>query len=160
MSAGHEGSNARRRLAGIVALASVLLVCCLVALSAVVAPMPPPADRSSAMAGAAPGVAAIDAGDPSAVDRAVDRQPVPLAASPAVVVPVGGLAIRRGLMLRRRLDECIGSVFPFGEAVAVPLPHPSGASRWLNDPQNRKRVERATAALRRELRNAKAFASA
>lgn len=79
---------------------------------------------------------------------------------PAVVVPVGGLAIRRVLMLRRRLDECIGSVFPFGEAVAVPLPHPSGASSWLNDPQNRKRVERATAALRRELRNAKALASA
>jgi uracil-DNA glycosylase len=79
---------------------------------------------------------------------------------PAVVVPVGGLAIRRLLGLNLRLDECIGSAFPFGDAVAVPLPHPSGASGWLNDPANRKRVERAAHALRRELRNAKAFASA
>jgi uracil-DNA glycosylase len=79
---------------------------------------------------------------------------------PAVVVPVGGLAIRRVLRLRKRLDECIGSVFPFGDVIAVPLPHPSGASGWLNDPLNRERVERAAAALRRELRNAKALASA
>ena len=79
---------------------------------------------------------------------------------PAVVVPVGGLAIRRLLMLKLRLDECIGSVFPFGEALAVPLPHPSGASGWLNDPANRKRVERAVRALRSELRSARALASA
>jgi uracil-DNA glycosylase family 4 len=79
---------------------------------------------------------------------------------PAVVVPVGGLAIRRLLRLRQRLDECIGSVFPFEDAVAVPFPHPSGASGWLNDPENRQRVERAAGALRRELRNAKALASA
>ena len=79
---------------------------------------------------------------------------------PAVVVPVGGLAIRRLLGLKQRLDECIGSVFPLGDAVAVPFPHPSGASGWLNDPLNRKRVDRAAAALRRELRNAQALASA
>jgi uracil-DNA glycosylase family 4 len=76
---------------------------------------------------------------------------------PAVVVPVGGLAIRHLLGLRR-LDECIGSAYPFGEAIAVPLPHPSGASGWLNDPANRKRVEDAVAVLRRELRKAEARA--
>lgn len=78
---------------------------------------------------------------------------------PAVVVPVGGLAIGR-LLGRRRLDECIGSAYPFGEAIAVPLPHPSGASGWLNDPANRKRVEGAVAVLLRELKNAGARASA
>ena len=72
---------------------------------------------------------------------------------PAVVVPVGGLAIRRLLGLPR-LGECIGSSYPFGDAVAVPLPHPSGASGWLNEPMNRKRVEQAARVLRRELRNA------
>ena len=72
---------------------------------------------------------------------------------PAVVVPVGGLAIRRLLGLPR-LHECIGSAYPFGDAVAVPLPHPSGASGWLNDPANRKRVGEAVGVLRRELRKA------
>ena len=76
---------------------------------------------------------------------------------PAVVVPVGGLAIRRLLGLPR-LDQCIGSAYPFREGVAVPLPHPSGASGWLNDPANRKRVEDAVAVLRRELRKADARA--
>jgi hypothetical protein len=33
----------------------------------------------------------------------------------------------------------------------VPLPHPSGASGWLNDPQNRERLGRATALVREEL---------
>lgn len=72
---------------------------------------------------------------------------------PSVVVLVGGLAIRR-LLGHPRLTECIGSVYPLGEAVAVPLPHPSGASGWLNDPANRKRVDEAVRVLRRELRRA------
>jgi uracil-DNA glycosylase family 4 len=75
---------------------------------------------------------------------------------PAVVVPVGGLAIRRLLGLAR-LGECIGSAYPFGDAVVVPLPHPSGASGWLNEPANRRRVERAASVLRRELRSADAL---
>jgi uracil-DNA glycosylase family 4 len=72
---------------------------------------------------------------------------------PAVIVPVGGLAIRKLLGLPR-LNECIGSAYPFGDAVAVPLPHPSGASGWLNDPANRKRVEGAATVLHGELRKA------
>jgi hypothetical protein len=50
-----------------------------------------------------------------------------------------------------RLTDCIGSRYPFGEAVAVPLPHPSGASGWLNDPANRKRLQVALALVREEL---------
>ena len=69
---------------------------------------------------------------------------------PAVVVPVGGLAARRVLGIRR-LDDCIGSRFELGDAVAVPLPHPSGASGWLNAPDNRLRLARALELLREEM---------
>jgi uracil-DNA glycosylase len=69
---------------------------------------------------------------------------------PRLVLPVGGLALRR-LLGPARLTESIGSRFPLGEAVAVPLPHPSGASGWLNDPDNRRRLERALGLVRDEL---------
>jgi uracil-DNA glycosylase len=69
---------------------------------------------------------------------------------PAIVVPVGGLAARRLLGIAR-LDDCIGSRFELGDAVAVPLPHPSGASGWLNRRENRARLAEALALLRREL---------
>jgi uracil-DNA glycosylase family 4 len=69
---------------------------------------------------------------------------------PRLVVPVGGLAIRRVLGISG-LAGCIGSTFELGDAVAVPLPHPSGASGWLNSLENRKRLEEALALLRAEL---------
>ena len=69
---------------------------------------------------------------------------------PRLVLPVGGLALRR-LLGRPRLTECVGRRFPFGEAVAVPLPHPSGASGWLNDEANRRRLEAALELVRDEL---------
>ncbi len=69
---------------------------------------------------------------------------------PAVLVPVGGLAIREVLGIRS-LDECVGRTYAVGEAVAVPLPHPSGVSHWLNEPRNRERVELAVSRLRAEL---------
>jgi uracil-DNA glycosylase len=67
-----------------------------------------------------------------------------------VIVPVGGLAIKRVLGISR-LDECIGSRFELGDAVVVPLPHPSGASGWLNWPRNRFRLETALSLLQEEL---------
>ncbi|MGH3039414.1 MAG: uracil-DNA glycosylase family protein [Gaiellaceae bacterium] len=69
---------------------------------------------------------------------------------PELVLPVGGLAVRR-LLGRPRLTECIGERAVFGDAVAVPLPHPSGASGWLNDSANRERLERALVLVREEL---------
>jgi uracil-DNA glycosylase len=72
---------------------------------------------------------------------------------PKVIVPVGGLAARRVLGISR-LEDCIGSRFDLGDAVAVPLPHPSGASGWLNDPANRLRLANALEMLVRELRRA------
>jgi uracil-DNA glycosylase len=68
---------------------------------------------------------------------------------PRLVVAVGGLAIR--LLLGERSLDCIGRRFELDDAVAVPLPHPSGTSRWLNDAGNRARLELALAVVRQEL---------
>lgn len=69
---------------------------------------------------------------------------------PRLIVPVGGLAARRLLGLKS-VTECVGTRFEHDGAVAVPLPHPSGASGWLNDPANRERVAEAAALIRLEL---------
>jgi uracil-DNA glycosylase len=69
---------------------------------------------------------------------------------PRLVVPVGGLAIR-WLLGRPGLAECVGRRFEQPGFVAVPLPHPSGASAWLNSPANRALVTRAVALVRAEL---------
>jgi uracil-DNA glycosylase family 4 len=70
---------------------------------------------------------------------------------PRLVVAVGGLAIRQLLGLST-LDACIGERFEHGDAVVVPLPHPSGVSRWMNAPENRARVDRAVELIHAELR--------
>jgi uracil-DNA glycosylase family 4 len=69
---------------------------------------------------------------------------------PKLIVPVGGLAIRR-LLGVTSLDDCIGQRLVYGEAAVVPLPHPSGVSRWLNVAENRARVERAVELVHAEL---------
>lgn len=69
---------------------------------------------------------------------------------PQLIVPVGGLAVRRLLGLKS-VTECVGRRLEHDSAVAIPLPHPSGASGWLNDPANRKRVAAAARLIRREL---------
>jgi uracil-DNA glycosylase len=63
---------------------------------------------------------------------------------------VGGLATRRLLGLTR-LTDSIGGRYALGDSVALPLPHPSGASGWLNDPANRERLATALALAREEL---------
>jgi uracil-DNA glycosylase len=78
---------------------------------------------------------------------------------PGVIVPVGGLAVRQVLGISR-LDDCIGATFEVGEAVAVPLPHPSGASGWLNSLENRLRLAGALEALSSELNRASVGAGA
>jgi len=69
---------------------------------------------------------------------------------PALIVPVGGLAIRRLLGITS-LAEAVGRRLAYGDAVAIPLPHPSGASGWLNAPANRALVAEAAALVREEL---------
>jgi len=64
---------------------------------------------------------------------------------PEVVLPVGTLAIDR-LWGKTALGDAVGrskKSAVLGGAVLIPLPHPSGASRWLNDPANKARLDRA-----------------
>ncbi|MFL5954938.1 MAG: uracil-DNA glycosylase family protein [Gaiellaceae bacterium] len=69
---------------------------------------------------------------------------------PRLVVTVGGLAARRLLGIKS-VTECVGVRYEIGGAIAIPLPHPSGASSWLNLPANRERVAAAVALVRVEL---------
>jgi uracil-DNA glycosylase len=76
---------------------------------------------------------------------------------PEVILLVGGLAHERFLP-GRPMAELVGECFDLsgrrvpvrGQArpVLVPLPHPSGASRWLNDPANLALLEGALRRLR------------
>jgi uracil-DNA glycosylase len=69
---------------------------------------------------------------------------------PQLIVPVGGLAIKRLLGLAG-LASCIGRRYEREDATVIPLPHPSGASGWLNLPANRELTARAAALVREEL---------
>jgi len=76
---------------------------------------------------------------------------------PRVVIPIGSLALERFLP-GQRLDDVIGAAYddagtviagaPSEGRVLVPRPHPSGQSRWLNDPARRLLLDRALVTLR------------
>jgi uracil-DNA glycosylase len=72
---------------------------------------------------------------------------------PKIIIPIGRVAIEQFLpaLKGKPLAGIIGQTFERDSAVIVPLPHPSGVSRWLNQPENRAKVDRALARLR-ELR--------
>jgi uracil-DNA glycosylase len=63
---------------------------------------------------------------------------------PSLIITVGGLALRR-LLGESSLTDCVGVRFELAGATVVPLPHPSGASSWLNVPANRDRLTTALA---------------
>lgn len=67
---------------------------------------------------------------------------------PAIVLLVGLLAIRTFLGPVRSLNEVVGTAMLRDGVRYLPLPHPSGVSRWLNDPINVVAVERAMGRLR------------
>jgi uracil-DNA glycosylase len=69
---------------------------------------------------------------------------------PRLIVPVGGLAIRRLLGISG-LADCIGRRYERDGVPVVPLPHPSGASSWLNAPPNRDLTARAAKLVREEM---------
>jgi uracil-DNA glycosylase len=69
---------------------------------------------------------------------------------PQLVVTVGGLATRR-LLGVKSITEAVGTRYERDGFVAIPLPHPSGASSWLNDHANRARVADAVGTIKNEL---------
>jgi uracil-DNA glycosylase len=62
---------------------------------------------------------------------------------PKALIPVGQMAINRFLG-PGPLEQRVGKRFGDRPAI-VPLPHPSGQSRWLNEPANRERLAVALA---------------
>lgn len=69
---------------------------------------------------------------------------------PEVILAVGGLSARR-LLGVTNLADCIGRRYELDGGVAIPLPHPSGTSRWLNDPANRERLAGTLEVVKQEL---------
>jgi uracil-DNA glycosylase len=62
---------------------------------------------------------------------------------PALVVPVGKLAIDVFFPDRPSLELIVGTQHVLAGRVVIPLPHPSGASRWHQIPANRDRIAKA-----------------
>lgn len=62
---------------------------------------------------------------------------------PAVIVPVGSLAIARFLGPGRKLADVIGIRFEIDGRTIIPLPHPSGASAWTNKPAHQALIRQA-----------------
>jgi uracil-DNA glycosylase family 4 len=111
-----------------------------------------------------PGKAASGAGDrkpspPEVANCATWLERELALVRPRIVLLVGQLAIER-FIGKVALDSVVGTVRRDGERVLIPLPHPSGASRWLNQPANRALLDRALRNLRREVRGLDNAASA
>ena len=67
---------------------------------------------------------------------------------PEIVLLVGSLAIRTFLGPFQSLSDVVGSAAIRDGVRYLPLPHPSGVSRWLNEPTNVAAVDRAMTLLR------------
>jgi uracil-DNA glycosylase len=70
---------------------------------------------------------------------------------PHLVIPVGKLAIGLFFPADQTLENIIGTRKKDGNHWVVPLPHPSGASRWHQLEANRERVRQAIGLIRETL---------
>lgn len=74
---------------------------------------------------------------------------------PEIIVTLGRLAAEALVPATKRLSlaEIVGRAWSadlgYGEVTIIPLPHPSGVSRWRNDPANAALVDRALELLAR-----------
>jgi uracil-DNA glycosylase len=67
---------------------------------------------------------------------------------PDIILLVGLLAIQTFLGRVPSLTHVVGTSVVRDGVLYLPLPHPSGVSRWLNEPENVQAVERAMGILR------------
>lgn len=65
---------------------------------------------------------------------------------PKVVLLVGTMAIE-AFMGKVRLEHVIGTSFTRDAMLFLPLPHPSGVSRWLNTPEHQQLLQQALSLL-------------
>lgn len=68
-------------------------------------------------------------------------------AQPEIIIPLGTMALHALGFKPLRLREVVGQVYSIQLASrtvpVLPLPHPSGVSRWLNDPEHRALLDQA-----------------
>ncbi len=62
---------------------------------------------------------------------------------PVLILPVGRVAIQLFFSAEFALEDIIGTQKQVDGRWVVPLPHPSGASRWHQSEENRQRVRQA-----------------
>ena len=62
---------------------------------------------------------------------------------PEVLVPVGKMAIDRFFGRGRKLVDLIGNRFQLEGRIVIPLPHPSGASAWIQKPDHQELIRQA-----------------
>jgi uracil-DNA glycosylase family 4 len=72
--------------------------------------------------------------------------------NPRLILPVGGLAISLFYSEGQPLTEIIGTQKQVDSRWIIPLPHPSGASRWHQLEANRKLVSQAVALIREHIK--------
>lgn len=70
---------------------------------------------------------------------------------PALILPVGRLAINLFFPASKSLKQVIGREKQLDGRWIVPFPHPSGASRWHQIEENRELIQRALALVARRL---------
>jgi len=63
--------------------------------------------------------------------------------NPELIIPIGNLAIHIFFPEKPKLVDLIGTEKQVGGRWIVPLPHPSGASRWTQVAENRMLIEEA-----------------
>jgi uracil-DNA glycosylase len=90
---------------------------------------------------------------PGEIARCADHFGAELALlRPELVILVGQMAIQQ-LLPGKRLEEVVGRSFPVTHAghafTALPLPHPSGLSRWIQQEPGKTLLRRALRLLRR-----------
>lgn len=101
-----------------------------------------------------PGKANSGGGDrvPSKAEQALCRPFLDseiLWVDPKVILPVGRLAINLFFAAGRPLAAIVGTEAEIDGRWVIPLPHPSGASRWHQIESNRQRIGEAIRLIRR-----------
>lgn len=71
---------------------------------------------------------------------------------PRLIIPIGRLAIARFFARHAALEDLIGTHHQIDGRWVVPLPHPSGASRWPQIAENRARIDKAIRLIRQHYR--------
>jgi uracil-DNA glycosylase len=62
---------------------------------------------------------------------------------PRLIITVGRMSTAYFLGGKVDFTDAIGNRFECDGRIILPLPHPSGVSRWTNDPSNKQRLARA-----------------